>query len=219
MPTCRVVIAEAMRAIKAIAPGDDPEVDELAAGLEAAQSVVLDLHEARGPLIDVDITAATWIAGENQRIRIQAGDTATVTLPNAVAIHGAFDPYDYGFDPAAQQWLYVPEGTTGAADGVQWRQPHDGTRIEIVGTTQALYFYRADLNQWMAAYGLTLDGEIPLNARYQSAIGALLAERLMEVLPDAAEPTPGLRARIQRGRSALLIRPGVRREPVRAQYL
>ncbi|HZK99411.1 MAG TPA: hypothetical protein VFC47_05895, partial [Caulobacteraceae bacterium] len=70
MPTCRVVIAEAMRAIKAIAPGDDPEVDELAAGLEAAQSVVLDLHEARGPLIDVDITAATWIAGENQRIRI-----------------------------------------------------------------------------------------------------------------------------------------------------
>ena len=35
-----------------------------------------------------------------------------------------------------------------AADGVYWRAPRDGARIEIVGTTQALYFYRDDTNAW-----------------------------------------------------------------------
>ena len=215
MPTCRTVILEAMRAIKAIAPGDDAEADELVVGLEALQNVILDLHEARGPMQDVDITG-DYVAGENQRCRVQAGDTVSVTLPNAIQLWPQIDPYDYGF--TAPMILPSP-GTTGDADGLSWRQPRDGTRIEVVGTTNALWFYRADINSWISAYGLALDAEVPLNARYASALSALVGERLMEVLPDASEPTPGFTARIRRAREALFLRPGVARSPVRAEYI
>ncbi len=218
MPTCRKVISDAMRAVKAIAPGDDPQADELGVALEALQNVVLELHNARGPLIDVDVTSATYIPGENQRVRVQLGDTVTITLPNAVPLYNGFDPYDYGFDPSAAEWTAWPaQGTTAAADGVQYRQPRDGARIEIVGVTQALYFYRADLNEWMSATGLALDTEIPLNARYAGAIGALLAERLTEALA-LGEPTPGLAARVSAARANLYLQAGTRRSPVRAEY-
>ena len=215
MPTCRAIIGEALRALKALAPGDDPDADELAAGMEAIGELILDIHEARGPMQDVDVTA-DYTAGENQRCRIQAPFTVNITLPNAIQLYPRIDPYDYGF--TAPMILPSP-GSTGSADGLSFRQPRDGTRIEIVGTSQALFFYRADINQWLAATGLSLDGEIPFNARYASALGALTAERLMETLPGMDEPTPGLARRIARGAAAMLLRPGTARDPVVAQYL
>ena len=234
MATCRVIIAEAMRAVKALGQGDAPTIDELTTALEAVQNLVLDLHDARGPMLDVDVPGSyaypscnpcnpfappagplTWVPSENQRIRIQACATVTVTLPNAIPLFNAPDPYDYGFNANT---VAPPVGTTGAADGVEYRQPRDGTRIEIVGTTQALYFYRADINSWMAATGLTLDGEAPFNNRYNSALAALVAERLMETLPGANEPTPGLAKRIARGRSALMLQTGTTHDRVVADY-
>jgi len=214
MPTCRVVIADALRALKVIAPGDMAHVDQLNAGMVAIQNVVEELHEARGPLIDVDVSATTWVANENQRCRIQAGDTATVTLPNAVPIFGAYDPYDYQF---AGTPAWIAQGSTGAADGVTFRQPTDGARIEIVGTTQGLWFYRADINQWAPAYGLTLDSELPLNARYAGPFGVLVAERLMQELA-LNEPSPGFAARATRARAQIFNRTGSARQPVRAEY-
>ncbi len=216
MPTCRAVIAQALTALSAIAPGDEASADELAAGLEALQSVILDLHDARGPLIDVDVSTPAYTPAENQRLRIQAGDTATVTLPNAVPIWPAPAPAcDYGFTGTT---TLPPTGTTASADGVQFRSPRDGTRIEIVGTTQGLYFYRADLNAWNAATGLALDDEAPLNARHASALSALVAERLIEALPGLYQPTPALARRIARGAMALMLRNGVARDPVMAEY-
>ena len=216
MPTCRIVIKDALRALKAIAPGDDATVDELDDGLHALRNLVEEIHNARGPLVDVDVTA-NYCPSENQRVRVQAGYDVTITLPNAIPLYDGFDPCDYGFDPATNAGAWAPQGTTASADGVSYRQPSDGARIEIVGTTQALYFYRADLNQWMPATGLTAESELPLNARYAGAIGALLAERLMEVLA-LGEPTPGLAARISMARSTLYTQAGTRRSPVRAEY-
>jgi len=216
MPTCRVVILDALRAIKAIGAGEDASVDELNTGLEALANLFTEIHNARGPLIDVDVTA-DYCPSENQRVRVQAGDTVSVTLPNAIPLHDGFDPYDYGFDPATAQWNWAPQGTTASADGVQYRQPRDGARIEIVGTTQALYFYRADINTWMSAYALTLDTEVPLNARYAGALGAVLADRLTESL-SVNEPTPGLAKRIARGWSALMLQTGRRAPTTRAEY-
>jgi hypothetical protein len=228
MATCRVIVAEAMRALKALGQGDAPTIDELTTGLEAIQNLVLDLHDARGPMLDVDVplafsrdpcappqNALTCIPSENQRIRIQAGATVTIILPNAVPLFDTPDPCDYGFGAGA---VAPAVGTTGAADGVAYRQPRDGARIEVVGATQALYFYRADINSWMAATGLTLDTETPLNNRYSSALAALAAERLMETLPGTDEPSPGLAKRIARGRSVLMLRTGTTRDPVVATY-
>jgi hypothetical protein len=227
MSTARLVTADAMRALKSLDPGDDPSADELEAGLGAVLQLILDIHEARGPLRDVDVTAAVT-PSENQRIRVANGFTVPVTLPTSVPMWGSWDPYDYGFNAgvAASQEI-APQGTSAPADGIQYRQPTDGARIEIVGTTQALWWYRADLNQWMAGYGvdlmvangLTIDSELPFNGRYTSALGALTAERLMDVLADAPEPSEGLKRRIARGNVALLMRPGIHRAPTRGQYL
>jgi hypothetical protein len=231
--TCRVIICEAMRALKALGVGDAPTLDELTVGLEAIQNLVLELHDARGPMLDVDVPGACaypqgdpcappppgplpWIPSENQRIRIQAGANVTITLPNAIALFNTPDPYDYGFNANTVQ---PPVGSTGAADGIEYRQPRDGARIEIVGLTQALYFYRADINSWMAATGLGLDAETPFNNRYNSALAALVAERLMETLPGVGEPTPGLASRVARGRSALFLQTGVTHDRVVADYL
>lgn len=213
MATVRAAINEAMRALRSTAAGDDPTADELAVGLEAAQALVLEIHEARGPLATLDVTANVT-AGEDQRLRIQAGSTVSVTLPNAVAMAGGRAAHDYGFAGAASP---APAGTTAAADGQAWRAPSDGARIEIVGTSQALYFYREDINAWQAALGLTLDGELPFNARLTGAFAAMLAERIADVV-STAPPSPGLLRRIARGRAAITLRTGKARAETIGHY-
>jgi hypothetical protein len=224
MPTCREAIVRALRAVRAIAPGDAPHIDQLTTAQSALQDLVLELHEARGPLRDVDVPSPTpptawsglggaWTANQNTRVRIQAGFTVTVTLPNSVPMQPGFEPFDYGFVgwPAGQI-----QGSTGAADGVIWRAPDDGARIEIVGATHQLFFYRADINQWVSAYDLRLDDETPLNRRYLGPFATLLAERFSEDLA-LNEPSPGFARRVAQARAILFTRPGARAHPVEVE--
>jgi len=202
--TVRVAINEAMRALRATSTGENPTADELAVGLEAAQNLILEIHGARGPLWDIDVSSP-YVAAEDQRVRVESGDTVAITLPNSIRMWGGYDPYDYGFVPG---FGYAPQiGSTGPADGIEYRAPRDGVRIEIVGTSQALYFYRADLNQWMPATGLAIDTELPFNNRLTSAFEALLAERMMDIV-SAAQPTPNLLKRIAMGRAAIFLQSG-----------
>lgn len=214
MTTLRDVITDALRAIKVLAPGDGPSVDELTAGLDVAQNVLLELHEARGPLLDVDVIA-DYTAGENERVRIADGDTVTVSLPNAIQTFDGRPDSDYGFAAASDM---PPQGSTGTPDGSSTRAPRDGTRVEIVGTTQAIYFFRADINQWIQADQRALDDTLPLSGRYRGHFTALVARQMIDAWPDMAQPSPSLAARIGRANSALLVRPGVSRDPVRAEY-
>ncbi|MHB8529731.1 MAG: hypothetical protein ACYC8V_09510 [Caulobacteraceae bacterium] len=231
MATARTVILDAFRSLKVIAPGDEPTIDEIALGLEAVQELILEIHESRGPLTDVDVTA-DYVASENQRVRVQAGYTVNITLPNAIPLFNLPDPYDYGF---AIPIVIPPQGSTGQADGYSWRQPRDGTRIEVTGTGEGLYFYRSDLNAWMALYGPTLqpgfvvspfapayslivDQELPLSSRFNAHLGALVAERLAESLPAPADLTPGLQRRAVRARAAIMLQTGRARDPVMADY-
>ena len=214
MPTCRAVIQSALLALKVITAGEGPHVNHLTAGLTDLQDLILELHEARGPLFDVDVSGAAWTANENTRCRVEAGSTTVVTAPNAVPMSPGAAAYDYGF--AVSPW-WNTQGSTGPADGVLWRSPNDGARIEIVGATQTLLFYRADLNEWVSGYDLRLDDETPLNARYRGAVSTLLAERLaVEVKAD--EPGPAFLRRVIQARAVLFTRPGTRHEPARAEY-
>ena len=200
--------------LRVVAPGDDPVADEFATGLDGVADILLNMANGRGPLVDVDLTAATYIPGENQRVRIQAGDTASITLPNSVPIYGSVNPYDYGFVASP---LAPPVGSTSTADGYQYRPPHDGARIEIVGVTQATYWYRADTNAWQLATGLTLDSELPINQRYQDPFNCVLAERLVDDM-GGAQLTATLQRRINRAHMALVLQTGTAREPVKADY-
>jgi hypothetical protein len=214
MSTVRATIIQALRLLRAAAPGDEPTAEELSVGLEGAQALVLEIHEARGPLLTLDISAH-WTPGENQRLRVQAGADVTVTLPNTVAMAGSDDPYDYGFHAAAANPAL---GSTGPADYVAWRPPTDGARIEIVGTQAGLYFYREDTNAWVPALALTVNSELPFNQRLQGAFAALLAERLADVLGAQAEVTPAQKARLVHAREQMFTRTGNRHAPTRAGY-
>lgn len=216
MATVRAAVNEALRALRSTGLGDDPNADELAVGLEAAQNLVLEIHEARGALLDLDVSA-NYVAGENQRVRITSGAVVQVTLPNSVAMFWQWDPYDYGFVPGHPG--LPPAGSTGAADNIQYRAPTDGARIEIVGTSQALYFYRADLNQWMPALGLTTDTELPFNNRLLGPFEAMLAERLADAVSNAPQVSPALARRIAQGRAAIFTQSGRRRSRHVGEYL
>jgi len=218
MSTVRAAISQALRLLRAAAPGDEPTAEELSVGLEAAEALVLEIHEARGPLLTLDISA-NWTPGENQRLRVQAGADIEVTLPNTVAMFGNYDPYDYGFNPSATDGASNPPlGSLNPADYVAWRPPTDGARIEIVGTQQGLYFYREDTNAWVPALSLTLQSELPFNQRLEGPFAALLAERLADVLGESPEVTTAQKARLTHAREQMFSRTGAHRGPTRAQY-
>lgn len=214
MATCRDCIQGALKALRVLAAGDSPSSDDLDEGLDAINDLMAEIHNARGPMQDIDITA-DYVASENQRVRVQSGFTVAVTLPNSCRVQGYFNPYDYGFAPSLT--IRPTAGSTAAADGINYRPIRDGSRVEIVGTVQALYFYRADINSWLPAYGLTLDQEVPLNNRYSGAIDAMVAQRIMDAV-GAAEPSPGLARRIASGNSALMLQTGTARDAVTAVY-
>ncbi len=202
MATCRTLIADALSALQVLAPGDEPGADELEAGLRVLGDLLIGLHEARGPMHQVD-AAADRVAGENERVRIAAGFTVTVTLPNSVRI--------------TQRGRLSGPGSIAPADGVVWRAPRDGARVEIVGAAASLFFYRADLNQWTPALGLGLDDPMPLNGGYAGDLAAVLAERLAPRL-SIAEPSPGLMRRAALGFAALMLRTGVDHDPAPAEF-
>lgn len=216
MATCRTIIADALGSMKALAPGDDPTVDELIIGLSDFQQLLLEWHEALGPMTNVDVSA-NYTAGANQRLRIQDGVTVTITLPNAIPLFVTASPYDYGFVPSSAN---PQQGIIGSADGFIYRQPRDGERVEIVGAGpgQALYFYVADLNNWASVYGLTLDTVAPVNSRYAGHWAARLAERLIQRWPGIDAPPPSLARRIAMANLALLTRQGAARDPAAAEY-
>ena len=212
MTTCRDVLADAFAALGAIAFGGEPTADEIDGGLSAMAAVVLDIHAAREPMRQIDV-GADFLASENQSVRVAAGAQVVVTLPNTIICGFAETAADFGFGANPNR---VGVGLGGAADGVQSRRPRDGARIEIVGATQTLYFYRSDINAWVAVSPLTIDGPTPLNGRYDGALAALIAERLCD--PMNVSPSPTLAKRISRGNAALMTRPATGRQPERSAY-
>ena len=128
----------------------------------------------------MDVSAATWIASENQRLRIQLGDTATVTLPNAVPLYVTWDPYDYGFSPPTP---LPPQGVTGPADAVQFRQPRDGARIRASLQAKAKSLRAATASEQLTAANRAseyMGG--PLIGMLLAFLAVVLAPALAQVL-------------------------------------
>lgn len=214
MATCRDVLREAVEAFEGIAAGDDLTVDEIAKGLVSIQREVRRIHQGRGPLTDVDVTAA-YTAGENERVRVQDGYTVLVTLPNLIATDLG-NRNDYGFAST------LPPSGSSAVGGsdTSWRAPRDGTRIEIVGTTQELWFYRSDLNEWVDANALTIDSDMPLNADYLMDFAAIISVRLCKTWPARVSlvPTAQMLREAGQANARLLIQPGRVRAALAAEF-
>lgn len=202
MSTNREVIIDALRLFQGLAPGDDLNVDEIDAGLTAITNVIRDIHASRGPLKNVDVTA-DYTAGENERVRVQTGYTVSVTCPNSIIVA-------------------TGEGTSASADEDEatYRAPYDGTRIEIVGTSQDLRFYRADTNEWVSCGSLSIDGSMPLSAEYRPHIATMVAMALIDTWPAAGsiQPTPHIYRREGMARLRLMHQPGRVRTVLQAEY-
>lgn len=211
MATCRQIAERIAKRFGAIAPGDDLSVGEVETLLEAIQDEMRRLHEARGPLTEVDVTA-DYTAGENERVRVQNGYTVAVTLPNSIEIT-ASRRRDYGYAGEGD----TPAGSGAIADGTAWRAPRDGSRVEIVGTSQGLYFYRSDTNEWVNCNALAIGGSMPLNAAYLADLACLIA---VKVCRDwtGREPTGQMYREEREARQRIYGRPGVRRETVAGAF-
>jgi hypothetical protein len=122
-------------------------------------------------------------------VRIQAGYTVTVTLPNA-----------------------VDDGVGGQ------RPPRDGARVDVVGVSRAMSLYRADLNAWLAATGLGVDDEVPFNGAYHWGLAAMLAVDLANAWPGRASPTALTLARAAEAKAQLATTVGTPRAVVAAEY-
>lgn len=209
----RTLTEAALRALKALSPGDIPVLDELTAVLTEVQELLYGWHARRGPMKDVDVSA-DYTAGANERVRVQDGATITVTLPNSIRIT---DGAGSTASADANQTSVYDFGR-GSAGGT-YRQPRDGERIEVVGQSQGLWFYVSDTNAWVNAQAIALDDPLPFPASQISDWAALLAERMIDSWPGLYEPTPSLQARIARARAAIYLRPGVNTDPTQGEYL
>lgn len=213
MATCRDLISEAVLAFEGLGFGDDLTAAEVAYGLTVIQREIRRLHEARGPLTDVDVTG-DYTAGENERVRVQDGSTVSVTLPNSIYT-SASGANDYGFATTTP-----PRGSTDNANGTTLRAPRDGARVEIVGTSQGLYFYRSDTNEWVECGSLTIDGSMPLNASYLSDFAAMLAVRMAPRWPGKSQIIPSAALMREEGaaRLRLYYRHGVTRDAASVEF-
>jgi hypothetical protein len=158
------MISRAARLLGGGTAGDNDHIDDLNAGLEVLQGLVLAMPAlgVGGPWKEVDVIA-DYMAGEDERIRVQAGYSANITYPNTVPdfprVPGTYDP-----DPIA--WI---------ANGGPSRPPRDGARVRVIGTAQEIRIYCADAGEWRRADNLTLNGEPPFSAGVQYGLTAMLA--------------------------------------------
>jgi hypothetical protein len=186
--TCRDLIRDALRELDVIAPGDDLISDDLEVAMARLQGMVMAVAEARGPWSVVDVTA-DYTAGEDERVRVQAGAVITVTLPNT-----------------------VDDGVGGQ------RAPRDGARVDIVGQSRAMSIYRSDTNSWITATDLGVDDDLPFNGAYHWGLAAMLAVDLANAWPGRASPTALTLARAAEAKAQLATTVGVPRAVVAAEY-
>lgn len=187
MTTNLDIIKRAMKKLHVLAAGTNPSSAQAADGMEALQSLYVELigQGSLGRLNDVLATSA-YTAREYDRI--QAAHGIVVTLPATITPNmcspGGDLPYDYGFRECD------PTATSGS------RPPRDRACVVVVQDNVAVYsVFRASTNAWVTINGLTLTSLFPFSDTLEDGIAALLAERLADNFDTVAGPSTQQAAR------------------------
>lgn len=163
MTTCLDIITRAYRMAGGLRDSAAAlDASDAAIGLTELQSVILALP-GMGWWRDVE-TDEDYTAGENERVRVNTASPVTVTVPTAVS--------------SARQVLTCCNQIELVCEDYDDRAPKDGARVHITDTAQSVnltYFYRADTAEWIAANGLALTSDVPLNADLHLQLCAMLA--------------------------------------------
>lgn len=183
MATCQQIITRAMRLLGLLEDGGSASSTELANGLESLQAMVDSLPALMlgGPWVDVDVTDTSYMAGEDERIRLTDPDVSTdITFPSRIQ--------DYDAD---------------TEDG--YRKPREGARVQIIAelsgqSYRRTYVYTAYAG-WARIDALALADANPFGPNLDDALTGLLAQRI------APEFGVGVGAQVQelasRGRTQL----------------
>lgn len=163
---CLQLISRSLRMLRVLGAQREPSAAQAATGLEALQSLVLSLPGATW-WRDVTISAA-YTAGENERIFAQSGGPFTISGPQLTS----------GGHPI----LFCCDTYYVACSGADDRPIKDGARVQMLDAdANALtQMYRADMQVWLPASGLTLTSTVPVNADMEDGLAAMLAVRLAD---------------------------------------
>jgi hypothetical protein len=192
MTTIRDIITRAHRRANITDAGEALSSEDAQNGLDELQELVFALPGMRH-WTDV-LATANYTAGENERIRCSSG--VTVTVPTTVS--------------SAQTVLFCCNDVELICEGYDDRAPKDGARVQVItsANVSTTYYYRADTGEWVTASGLTLAGDVPLNADMHGYLNAMLCLRLCDAQGVQAPPAVVLDA--QTGATAMRARYGKR---------
>jgi hypothetical protein len=194
--TVQEIIRRALRRLGHLKLDDEPSPSEYDTGLEALQSVYLDLIEFGADLTDVIVTA-NYSAGENERIFNTSGSNVVITPPTTV------------------EDLEVEAN----AAGEHLRPPRDMSVIAIAEAVPEVHAYDATQGAWVSVYGLTLTANAPWSNTWGQGLTALLAVSLADELQlpvpaatavAALDARTRIIARMQMSSGSLFLQPDLR---------
>jgi len=142
-----------------------------------------------GRLNDVTVTAMTYTANEQDRIRTNNAAGVTITLPDLVTDSTASASV-LGFWPAILPWGGASDyGFTAPSTP---RAPLDGSCVVITDQLSAFnetYVYESNIANWTRIDGLDLDSIAPFTNRHFEGLAAMLAERMADDFGSQVTPT------------------------------
>ena len=159
MTTLRAIVTAANRDLGILAEAEEAPAEMAARGLRLAQGVILEaVTLAGGAWREVD-TAADYLAGEDERVRISGA--AVVSRPVSIDIASG-------------------RGSVLAADTASEtrRAPRNFARIQTAGVSGETWIYVAELGAWRRCDGLTLTSESPVGPSGDDGLTAAVAARI-----------------------------------------
>jgi hypothetical protein len=188
MTTNLDIIKRAMKKLHVLASGTNPTSAQAADGMDALQSLYVELigQGSLGRLNDV-LATSDYTAKEFDRIQASTG--ITVTLPLIITppmcSPGGNLPYDYGF----RAWDTT---LAGAAN----RPPRDRAPVLVIqDNVETAHVYRSQTNEWVTINDLAQTDLFPFADTLKDGFAALLAERIADDYSTVAGPSTQQAAR------------------------
>jgi hypothetical protein len=168
MATNLDIIKRAMRKLHVLASGTDPSSAQASDGMDALQSLLVELigNGGLGRLADVVVpnTETAYTAFGWSRVKYSTGCTVTLPTYSGDAPDATSTGNDYGTD----------SGNCYAF--------HDMAPIVLVDNDGAAtyYIFKAYSDSWAQVSGLVEQDDFPLAAHYENGFAAMLAEALAD---------------------------------------
>lgn len=190
MASCSSIINRALRKLGRLGAGRDARTQDAEDALDALRGLYRSwiASGAFGRMSDI-IVDGDYTAGDNQRIFIPEGVTATITLPPTMQAWPYPNPPQYG------EWPYW-QGTFEGAE-TNLHMPKDGSAVVLsdadTGTVQT-FIYDGTRKQWQLIDDLTLDSDAPHSEADPEGLAAALAIEVADQFGADIQPSTTLAA-------------------------